>query len=248
MPRIITALFEDRGVADRALQALVTAGIARDRIAILGEPHQRASEMAPLRSVPARDSALGDLSLPSEDLALYAQALEHDHVLVTARIDSDRFEDAISTLDMFNPVDLDQRAQEWRQGQAGALGSQGVDVGGPLGAGLTAGASAVGTNTGALPGSGQLTDGTHDVGSADLRTDETGLDDLGRSTDVTTGDRRAEERAGAPGVLELGTGGREVAPKARSGPDQSTRAQPDAGANLFRRETNRSGRVRSYVR
>ena len=225
MPRIITALFEDRGAADGALQALVTGGIARDRIAILGESHQRASELAPTRSVHAADSALPDISLPREDLELYAEGLRRGCVMVTARIDGDRFEDAIATLDMFDPVDLDSRAKEWRQSHGGGNETSGVDVGAPLGAGLSAGVTGGSTNTSALPGSGQLSDATHDVGSADLRTDEASLGDQGRSTDTTTGDRRADQRADAPGALELG-------------------AAPD----LFRRETTRSGRVRSYVR
>ena len=37
MPRIVTALFEDRAAAQRALQALMEAGVTRDRIALVGE-------------------------------------------------------------------------------------------------------------------------------------------------------------------------------------------------------------------
>ena len=248
MPRIITALFDSRGAADRALQALVSAGMARDRIAILGESHQRATEMAPLRSVPARDDALGGLALPDEDLQLYQEGLRRGCVLVTARIDTERYEDAIATLDMFEPVDLDRRAKEWRHEHQGAGGAQGVDVGGPLGAGLTAGASAGGTNTGALPGFGVMADSTHDVGSTDLRTDETGLSDQGRSTVPASGDRRAEERAGAPGVMELaGQQPSHPTPKTDHPAEREAGMAVGTPPSPFRREAGRSGRVRSYV-
>ena len=72
---------------------------------------------------------------------------------------------------------------------------------------------------------GQMAEGTGDIGSADLRTGDTSLSDLGRSSTTAAGGTNAEERAGAPGTLELG-------------------AKP----GLFRRETGRVGRVRSYVR
>ena len=36
MPRIVAALFEDQAAAQRALQAMLGTGVARDRIAITG--------------------------------------------------------------------------------------------------------------------------------------------------------------------------------------------------------------------
>jgi hypothetical protein len=82
------------------------------------------------------------------------------------------------------------------------------------------------------------------LGTADRQTDEAGLDDQGRST-MPTGQRRAEERAGAPGVLELGARGDErSATKASRDAGTGSNAAPDP----FRRETNRPGRVRAYSR
>ena len=78
MPRIITALYEDRGAAERALQALIETGTARDRIAIIGEKHATGTEVAPSRP-PAPDenvtAALRGLALPGEDTRLFEAGL-----------------------------------------------------------------------------------------------------------------------------------------------------------------------------
>ena len=78
-----------------------------------------------------------------------------------------------------------------------------MDVGAPLGAGLTAGMGQGNTNLESMPGAGTMADDTSTLGTADLRTDEMGAGDQGRSTGAVGG-RRSEERAGAPGVRELG--------------------------------------------
>lgn len=41
MPHILAALFPDHPTAQRALQALLETGVARDRIAIIGEEPRR---------------------------------------------------------------------------------------------------------------------------------------------------------------------------------------------------------------
>src|SRR5215210_1657892 len=74
MPRIITALFENRGAAERALQALIETGTARDRIAIIGEKHATGTEVAPSRPPAPNENvtaALRDLALPAEDTQLF---------------------------------------------------------------------------------------------------------------------------------------------------------------------------------
>ena len=63
------------------------------------------------------------------------------------------------------------------------------------------------TNLESVPGTGAMAGDTSTLGTADLRTDEMSTGDQGRST-VALGDRRSEERAGAPGVRELGAGRR----------------------------------------
>src|SRR5215213_5055438 len=101
MPRIITALFEDRGAAERALQALIEIGTARDRIAIIGEKHATGTEVAPSRP-PAPDenvtAALRGLALPGEDTRLFEAGLRRGCALVSVRVDGGDVDRAIQTL------------------------------------------------------------------------------------------------------------------------------------------------------
>ncbi len=224
MPQMIAALFETRAKAEQALQALIGSGVARDRITVIGEQVGReVSSISGFRDL-ARDddlAALHDLPLPEDDSRTFEAGLRNGCALVTARVDRDQMEEAINVVEMFDPVDLDRKSEAWQRSHVDSGSARsGVDVGAPLASGLTAGARAGQTNTSAVPGMGTMTDSTHDVGSGDLRTDETSQSDMGLSSTTATGHRRDEERAGRPGVLELGRG--------------------------LRRDTNRSGRVRAY--
>jgi hypothetical protein len=243
MPRIVAALFEDRAAAQRALQAMIGAGVTQDRIAILGESEGReVSSISGFRELSARDdtqTALHDLLLPEDDLREFDAGLRRGHALLTARVDAENIEEAIAVIEMFDPVDLDNRSEASQQQGAGAGSRGGVDVGGPLGAGITGGATAGTTNTSALPGTGSLTTGTHDAGTADLRTQETSTSDMGVSSTRESGGNREDARAGMPGVMELAEG-------------QTVNASAgqgfQGGGDRYRREFNRTGRVRAYSR
>lgn len=246
MPRIVTALFEDRAAAQRALQALMEAGVARDRIALIGEDTGRdVSSISGFRELSARDdglAALHDLPLPDEDLRLFEAGLRRGHALLSVRVEAGNMEQAVSVIDLFEPLDIDHRSRDWQESRpsgAGGGAGGGVDVGGPLGAGLTGGGMAGTTNTGALPGMGSLRTGTHDAGTADLHTGEASRSDMGRSSTSETGGRREEARAGRPGVLSLAEG-QTVNPAAGQG--------FAGGGDRYRRELNRTGRVRAYSR
>jgi len=254
MPQIIAALFEDRARADRALQALLEAGVARDRIAIVGERSgPEAASAEGFRELSARDDTLADLHdlpLPDEDLEVFEHGLRRGRLLVTARVDRDAIGEAIRVVEMFDPLDLDRESEAWSREPDRAAG---VDVGGALAAGLTAGMGPGTTNTAAVPGMGAMTDRTDDVGSADLRTTEgrqSGEADLGLTSTTATGHRREEERSGRPGVLDLGHGGGEasLATKMAPGTGPTASARGNAKPDLYRRETVRIGRVRAYIR
>jgi len=248
MPQIIAALFDDRGTARRALQALMESGLTADRIAVIGDTEGR---NVPFQSgtgeISARDdgqAALHDLPLPDEDLALFERGLAQGHVLVSARVGGDEFDRALGILEMFEPLDLDRRSEAWMRDAGDRAGA---DIGGPLAAGLTAGLGSGQTNTASLPGAGTLTDATDDLGSADLRTEEGGMSGTGASNTIPTGGRRSEERAEQPGVLEMDQRpdaalASKMAPALGAESTGRGNAQPD----LYRRETNRSGRVRAY--
>jgi hypothetical protein len=202
MPRTIAALFEDRGRAEGALQALLEAGIAGYQSALLACRDPRASELAPGRTVSPDEgrfgAALRELGLPEPDTSEFDEAVRRGGCLLTVRVDAGTIDKAIALVAAFDPVDLDRRA-------AGSAAGSGPGPGT--------------TNTAALPGMAGMAQSTHDSGAADLRTREAGRLDRGSST-MATGGMRAEERAGAPGTLEL----------------------------AYRRDTDRTGRVRAYLR
>lgn len=235
MPRTITALFHDAAAADRALEGVIASGIARDRIAIVGEDRHPASELAPTRTRPERPSTrqLAQLRLPPEDERLFAEGLRRGHVMVSVGVDDRDTDRCIEVLEMFDPVDLDRRSSEWLSAHGG--GSGGTGPGAPLAAGLSAGGQGGQTNTATLPGMGQLTGDGSALGTGDLRTTE--AKDAQGTADTTvpvTGDTRAENRAGAPGVGQLSA------------------ASPSGGASggpldSARRDTSRGGRVRTYT-
>lgn len=221
MARTIAALFDRPDGAEGALGALMESGLAGHRSRIIGAP-SRGTEMAPLRAPDAPDTteageaSLDGLGLPASDHAAYASALRQGACLLVADVVGD-LDGAIAVVETFDPADLDRHSQERLEQGANQ------DGGDRLGAGLAAGMAGGTTNTAAVPGMAGMAESTHDSGSGDLRTTGLAKHDMGRST-TATGDMRAEERAGAPGALELG-------------------AKPD----LVRRDPARTGRVRSYI-
>ncbi|WP_445502113.1 hypothetical protein [Microvirga sp. G4-2] len=230
MPQMITALFRDPAQARQALQALLEMGIAQHRIVAVGtEDAREISSISGFRALSARDDsleALRDLNLPHEDLRVFEQGLHNGCTMIAARVDRNDMEEAARVLEMFDPVDLDSSSREWlKAGEA-----RGADPGAPLAAGITGGTQAGQTNTGSLPGMGLMAEGSDDLGTADLRTGETGQPNAGAQTTTGTGARRSDERADREGVNEL-------AVASQPSPDQP---------GLMQRHMNRGGRIWAY--
>jgi hypothetical protein len=229
---MITALFRDPAQARQALQSLLEMGIAQNRIVAVGNADAREiSSISGFRSLSARDDsmeALHDLNLPESDKRVFEQGLRRHCTLIAAQVDRSNAEDAVRVLEMFDPVDLDSSSREWLQGSGS--GRAGADAGAPLGVGLTGGSAGGMTNTSALPGAGLMAEGSDDLGTADLRTDETTQSNQGSSTSVGTGARRSDERADREGVNELAV---------------DTRPDPDQ-PGLMQRYMNRGGRIWAY--
>src|SRR5918993_2238441 len=123
--RTITAFFDNRQDANEAFERLGRAGIARANINIV-----EGANRAQGTSVSRDDEGLGfwealkDLFLPDEDRATYAEGLRRGGYIVTVQANEALYETAIDILDDEGTVDLDQRAQSWRQeGWTGTSGS-----------------------------------------------------------------------------------------------------------------------------
>lgn len=244
MAQLIAALFETRPQAEEALSALIGAGIASDRIRLIGGDGDAAADAT---ADGACSAALRGLRLPEEDASAFAAACGGGGAVLAATLEADDMDEAIRVIETYDPIDLDSRTEEHRAA-AGDSGG-GADVGAPLAAGLSAGGMGGQTNTGALPGMGGMTDSTHDMGSGDLRTRELGPADMGRSSTTATGARREDERSGAPGALELGApSDAQSATKVAPGAEHTAGKGVDAKPDLFRRQTTRAGRVRAYAR
>jgi hypothetical protein len=251
MPQLIAALFETRARAEEALAALIGTGLASDRLRIIGGGGGGdAATMSSAEEIAAGGedpTALRRLGLPEEDASAFAAGLGGGGAVLAARVDEADMDEAIRVVDTFEPIDLDGRSEERREDGTG--GTAAVYAGGALGAGLSAGGMGGQTNTGALPGMGARAEGTGDIGSGDLRTQDVSLSDMGRSSTVATGVGRDNERADAPGALELGaTPDAQLATKQAPSAEQTAGMGLNAKPDLFRRETNRTGRVRAYAK
>lgn len=120
MPRTTAALYDSRAKAEGALQALLEAGLAGHRSAILACKESRASELAPRRTLPPDEGqfrqTLRELGLPEPDTAELEEAVRRGGCVLVVRVDSATIERAAEILDAFEPVDIDRQVVEWRKG------------------------------------------------------------------------------------------------------------------------------------
>jgi uncharacterized protein (TIGR02271 family) len=110
--RIVTAFFEDRSDAERAVERLTAAGIPQDAIRFVagseaGQGQQRESSGGFL-------DALVDLFLPDEDSATYAEGLRRGGYLVSASVHEGDYERALDILDDEGTIDIGERERSWR--------------------------------------------------------------------------------------------------------------------------------------
>ena len=111
MPHLVTALFENAGQAQRALQALMETGVAASRISAAGIPEGRTvSSISGFRTLSAGEDAireLRELSLPEEDLHAFARALQRGRTLVAVQASGQDRDETIRVLEMFEPIELE---------------------------------------------------------------------------------------------------------------------------------------------
>jgi len=162
--RTITAFFDSRQDANEAIERLGRAGIARANINIVeGANRTQGASVSRDDEGPGFWEALKDLFLPDEDRATYAEGLRRGGYIVTVQADSTQYESAIDILDDEGTVDLDQRAQSWRQegwtgagygrGTTGSLSSGAIGAAASTTTGLGTGGTTAG-RSGATPTAG----------------------------------------------------------------------------------------------
>ncbi|MFD1882579.1 hypothetical protein [Paracoccus pacificus] len=127
MSRDISALFDYREEANRAVAALAEAGIAN--VGLTGDDNAGYSADNRDYAIDTRDhergffEAIGDFFFPDKDRYSFAEGLNLGAFLVTVRqVPADRYDEVLNILDDAGAVDMDARVAEWRS--AGWAGHQ----------------------------------------------------------------------------------------------------------------------------
>ncbi|MBO9198415.1 hypothetical protein J5277_30285 [Rhizobium sp. 16-449-1b] len=110
----LTAFFDTRSEAESAVERLNDAGVANAR---LMAGYEADAEKA---NVAADDrggffDALKDWFFPDEDRSMYAEGLRRGGFLVSASVDDATYETAHDILDEHGAIDMDERADLWRE-------------------------------------------------------------------------------------------------------------------------------------
>ena len=115
--RSLSALFDSKAEADRAVAALEAAGVAD--VVLTGNDNASTGGTQDYSSEARTDrgffESIGDFFFPEEDRYAYAEGLDRGGYLVTVRnIPEHQYETALDILDSEGAVDLDAREAEWR--------------------------------------------------------------------------------------------------------------------------------------
>src|SRR5215217_4897484 len=183
--RTITALYDTRGAAEAARDGLVALGVPTHQVAIRG------TEEGAARATTGEEdggfwASLSDLFMPDEDRSTYAEGMRRGGYLLTTHVPADLEDQALEVLERSDPVDLDQRAESWRQ--EGWTGYQ---------------AGATSTDAGAA------TAGAAVSGASEPRRSDLGAGGSGAATGLTTTNAAGDEVVQAA-EEELRVGKREV--------------------------------------
>jgi uncharacterized protein (TIGR02271 family) len=150
--RTITALFDSRAEAERAVQALVSeAGLDRSAVRVeAGAEGAGGTTTGAAGEDKGFFASLRDMFIPDEDRYSYAEGVRRGGVMVSAQVDDARLDTAADVLERHGAVDLDEREIAWRrEGWTGGAGEAGI-----------VGASSDGSRTGVAAMPGNTLDGT----------------------------------------------------------------------------------------
>ena len=152
----LTAFFDTRQEAARAIEELVAAGVGRTEIELLPGERAAAYTRPPgQRSYDHRRdeggfwASLKHLFLPHEDRYAYAEGMSRGGVVLSVRVDEGELERAARILESHGSIDMDQREAAWRRegwtgyGAAPGASRAGAEPGGTAQA-PTAGGTAAG--------------------------------------------------------------------------------------------------------
>ena len=124
--RHVTAFFDDRSAAERAIEKLVSRGIPRDQIRLVPGYDRARSETEPTE-VKSFWESLADLFMPDEDRYTYAEGLRRGGYLISATVNEDTYQPALDILDDEGTINMDEREAAWRsEGWTGYQGASSI--------------------------------------------------------------------------------------------------------------------------
>jgi uncharacterized protein (TIGR02271 family) len=200
--RQIVAMFDTYEQARAARDKLVGSGVASDEIELLDRNAEPADATVPYeRTSTGFWGAIKRLFVPEEDAHGYAEGLERGHAMLVVRPRAGQREEVVRILESFDPIDFDERQEEWR-----AAGWSGVNAGAAMFGAPTTGMAGPAASSVADPATG-VRPPTRTGSEADA---------LVAGTDSLRGTSRNPETAGREEVIpviqeRLRVGKREVA-------------------------------------
>lgn len=118
--QVITAFFDSRADANKAIEELVRAGIPRTSVKLMPETETSSGSTTRDSYDSNRDekgfwASLGELFLPDEDRYTYAEAMHRGSIMVSANVEAAHAERAEDILEKYGTVDIEEREASWRK-------------------------------------------------------------------------------------------------------------------------------------
>jgi uncharacterized protein (TIGR02271 family) len=118
--RTVTALFDKRADALRAVEELVRAGIPRTAVRVTPETDVTTSGATAPAYDATRDekgfwATLADFFLPEEDRYTYAEAMNRGSILVSVTVEGTQADRVEDILEQYGTVNVAEREETWRK-------------------------------------------------------------------------------------------------------------------------------------
>lgn len=114
--RTITAIYDSEAEARAASAQLANYGIGEDDVRIVSNSLTATQVGSDSRGDHEGGlwESIKDFFVGDDDRPAYSEGVRRGGYLLTARVDEDRSDQAISVLERTNAIDLDERTQQWR--------------------------------------------------------------------------------------------------------------------------------------
>lgn len=115
--RTITALFESRVEADRAVNELIRdLGMSRANISLVAREATTATTSASTgQEETGFWSSLKEMFMPDDDRATYAEGVSRGGIMISVQAEESQIEQTETVLERNGAVDLNEREAQWRQ-------------------------------------------------------------------------------------------------------------------------------------